>query len=277
MEKLKIGEFLKRNIAIVDGAMGTSIESYGLKNDDFGGEKFHGCNEHLNITRPDVICEIHKSFILAGADFITTNTFGASPLGLAEYGIGDRAAEINEAAVKIARQAIEELDLKRPVYIAGDIGPTNHSLTLGKDRTFQEVSDSFAVQAEALILAGVDFLLLETQNDPLNLKAAIVAINQVKEKLNSQTPLAITTTIETNGTTLGGQTIEAVYYTVAGYKPLYLGLNCATGPKEMVSHIRALAKISCFPLAVVPNAGLPGADGHYHETPDDFVYFSRVV
>ncbi len=262
-------EHLSRRILVLDGAMGTSLQDMDLTADDFGGEPFLGCNEYLNITAPDAIETVHRQFIEAGADIVESNTFGATPLVLAEYDIAHLVYEINYKAVEIAKRAGLPFETaQRPQFVAGSIGPTTKSLSVTGGVTFDELAHHFEQQAIPLIEAGADYLLLETAIDTLNLKAAYIGILAAFKKLNIQLPIAVSATIETMGTMLAGQGVEAIHASVAHMNPLYIGLNCATGPEFMRDHIRTFATISPFPVAVAPNAGIPDPDGTYPEGPE---------
>ena len=260
---------LARRILIADGAMGTSIQALGLGPDDFGGEDYDGCNERLNLTRPDAIEGIHRGFLEAGADVIETNSFGAMPVVLAEYDIAEEAEEIGRAAAEIARLAADAFATEeRPRWVAGSLGPTTKSLSVTGGTTWDELVDSYRTAAAALGAGGADFLLVETSQDPLNVKAALEGIDQAREATGLDLPVALQATIETMGTILGGQDIEAFYTSFAHHDLLWVGLNCATGPEFMTDHVRTLAAISRFPVACLPNAGLPDEDGRYNETPE---------
>ena len=260
---------LAQRILIVDGAMGTSIQALDLDDDDFGGEEYDGCNERLNLTRPDAIEGIHRGFLEAGADVIETNSFGAMPVVLAEYDLVAEAEEIGRAAAEIARRAADDFATEeRPRWVAGSMGPTTKSLSVTGGTTWDELVDSYRTLAAALTDGGADFLLVETSQDPLNVKAALEGIDRAAEATGVDLPVAIQATIETMGTILGGQDMEAFYTTFAHRDLLWIGLNCATGPEFMTDHVRTLAAISRFPVACLPNAGLPDEDGHYNETPE---------
>ena len=260
---------LEERLVVVDGAMGTSIQARDLSAEDFGGVEYEGCNEHLVITRPDVIEEIHREYFAAGADVTETNTFGATSVVLAEYGLADRAREINRVAAQLARRVADEFSTPgQPRFVAGSMGPTTKIISVTGGITFDELVDAYQVQAEGLVEGGVDVLLLETSQDPLNLKAGFVGIDRALERLGLDVPIAAQATIEAMGTTLAGQDAEAFYTTVAHRDLLWVGLNCATGPEFMTDHIRTLADLSRFPVSCIPNAGLPDEDGHYPETPE---------
>lgn len=260
---------MAQKIFIMDGAMGTSLQTMTLTAEDFGGEDLNGCNEHLVVSKPEAIFEVHDSYLAAGADIVETNTFGSTSIVLAEYGLQDRVVELNKAAVAIARAACDKYATPdKPRFVAGSMGPTTKSLSVTGGITFDEMADSYTEQAQALIEAGSDFLLLETALDTLNLKAAYVGILKAFDTVGYRIPIAISGTIEVMGSMLAGQEVEALYTSIEHMEPLYIGLNCATGPAFMKDHIRTLASISRFPVAVVPNAGIPDGDGHYPEDPD---------
>lgn len=260
---------IKRRILVVDGAMGTSIQALDLQARDFGGEAFEGCNEYLNITRPEAIAGIHNTFLRAGSDIIETNSFGAMPVVLREYDLGDQAFDIAFAAAEIARKVADEVGTPdSPRWVAGAMGPTTKSLSVTGGTTWDELVESYRITASGLAKGGADFFLLETAQDPLNVKAALEGIDQAQEAGRTELPIAVQATIETMGTILGGQDIEAFYTTLAHRDLLWIGLNCATGPDFMTDHVRTLAAICRFPIACIPNAGLPDEDGNYNETPD---------
>jgi len=269
VSKASITEQMNKKILIMDGAMGTMLQQANLSADDFGGEQLEGCNENLNITRPDVIESIHRQYLEAGADIIETNTFGATKIVLDEYGLGSRAYDINKIAAEIAKRAVDSYSTPSwPRYVAGSMGPTTKTLSVTGGTTFLELTKDYEEQARGLIDGGVDVLLLETSQDLLNVKAGFLGINQAFEKTGITLPLMISGTIEPMGTTLAGQSIEAFYISVEHMKPIAIGLNCATGPEFMQDHIRSLAKLSTSAVSCYPNAGLPDEEGHYHETPE---------
>lgn len=260
---------LQKRILIIDGAMGTMLQQANLTAEDFGGEELEGCNENLVLTRPDVLTNIHRAYLEAGADIICTNTFGGTPLVLNEYNLGHKAEEINKRAVELALAAVEEFSTDEwPRFVAGAIGPTTKTLSVTGGITFDELTENFYVQAKALIEAGAHLLLLETSQDMLNVKAATLAVNRAFEETGKKLPVMVSATIEPMGTTLAGQTIEAFYISIEHIKPLSIGLNCATGPEFMTDHIRSLSDLSTSYISCYPNAGLPDEEGHYHETPD---------
>ncbi len=261
---------LEIRILVLDGAMGTSLEALRPSAADFGGEALEGCNESLNLHAPHLVEAVHRSFIEAGADVVETNSFNGSTIVLGEYGLQNDAVEINRRAAEIARAAAAKHAGQRRVFVAGSMGPTNRAITVTGGVTFEELVEAFRLQALGLLLGGSDYLLLETQQDTVNLKAALRGIELARAETGRQAPVAVSATIEMNGTMLAGQNIEALYYTMAGQDLLYLGLNCATGPDLMTGHVRTLAEISHLPVACVPNAGLPNTDGQYDQTAEDF-------
>ncbi len=258
-------EALSRRILLLDGATGTALEAMELGPADFGGEALAGCNESLVLQRPEAVLRLHRQFLEAGADIVETNTFGATPVVLAEYGLEARAREVNRRAAELARQASAEYDTEeQPRWVAGSMGPTTRSLTLIGGITFQELLAAYRVQAEGLAEGGADVLLIETAQDALNLKAALIACREAAPGI----PVAVSATVEPGGATLGGQTIEAVAVMVEPWEPLWVGLNCSTGPGPMREHVRALAALTPSFLSVVPNAGMPDEKGRYSESPE---------
>lgn len=269
MPGISLQELLQEKIVVFDGAMGTSLQKRRLVAEDFGGPELEGCNENLVITRPGVIEDVHRQFLEAGADVIETNTFGGTRLVLSEYGLQDRADEINRAAARLARRVADEFSLSgKPRYVAGSMGPTTKSLSVTGGVTFAELVQNFYEQAKGLIEGGVDLLLLETCQDTRNVKAGIVGIERAQIEIGSSLPLMISGTIEPMGTMLAGQTVEAFYASIEHAKPLAVGLNCATGPRFMTDHIRSLSEIATCYISAIPNAGLPDEEGRYNETPE---------
>lgn len=267
----RLREAMRRRILILDGAMGTMIQQMNLTEADFGGAEYDGCNEYLVYTRPEAIRSIHDAYLEAGADIIETDTFGGTPLVLAEYGLEDEAERLNEMAARIARQAVDAVSTAAwPRFVAGSMGPTTKSLSITGGATFEELAASYRVQVRGLLKGGVDVLLLETSQDMQNVKAATEGIRQAFEDVGISVPVIISGTIEPMGTTLGGQNIEAFYLSVEHLHPLAVGLNCATGPEFMRDHVRTLSTLSEAGVSCYPNAGLPDENGHYHETPAAF-------
>jgi 5-methyltetrahydrofolate--homocysteine methyltransferase len=276
-------------ILILDGAWGSMIQTYGLEEKDFRGARFadhnrplKGDNDLLVLTRPDIIRAIHDQYLDAGADITSTNTFNATAISQADYGLEHIVRELNVAAAKIARDACDAFTAKdgAPRLVAGAIGPTNKTLSLSpdvndparRDVTFEEVAATYREQAEGLIEGGADLILIETIFDTLNAKAAIFAVEEVFDALGERLPIMISGTItDLSGRTLSGQTVEAFWHSVRHANPWSVGLNCALGPKDMDSHIRALARAANVRVSAYPNAGLPNAMGGYDETPQDMV------
>jgi len=269
MQSLQLDEQLQKKILIMDGAMGTMLQNANLTIDDFGGEEYEGCNEHLNMTAPEIIEKIHLDYLKAGADLIETNTFGATSIVLDEYGLAHKAYELNKRGAQLAKKAAHQLSTPDwPRYVAGAIGPTTKTLSVTGGTTFEVLIDSYEEQALGLIDGNVDLLLLETSQDMLNVKAGFIGIQNAFRKTGKRLPLIVSGTIEPMGTTLAGQSIEAFYISLEHMKPLAVGLNCATGPEFMQDHIRSLASLSTSAVSCYPNAGLPDEEGHYHETPE---------
>jgi 5-methyltetrahydrofolate--homocysteine methyltransferase len=260
---------LNNKILIMDGAMGTMLQQAQLSAEDFGGEAYEGCNEHLNITAPDVIEHIHLTYLHAGADIIETNTFGGTSLVLDEYNLGNKAYEINKLGAEIAKKAADQLSAEDwPRFVAGSLGPTTKTLSVTGGTTFNLLKETYAEQAKGLIDGGADLLLLETSQDMLNVKAGFLGIEQAFASAEKRLPLIVSGTIEPMGTTLAGQSIEAFYISLKHMNPVAVGLNCATGPEFMQDHIRSLSDLASTAVSCYPNAGLPDEEGNYHETPE---------
>src|SRR5262245_52546623 len=259
---------LAERILVLDGAMGTSIQNLDLGPDDFGGPDLEGCNENLVLTRPDVIQGVHERFLAAGADILETDTFGSTPLVLAEYGLESQTHAINVAAARIARTAADKFSTpEKPRFVAGSMGPTTKTISVTGGVTWDDLAEHYRQQALGLIEGGVDCLLLETTQDTLNLKAGLVGIDRAQAELGTDLPIAVSCSIEVMGTLLAGQDIESFYVSLAHRDLLWIGLNCATGPDFMTDHLRTLAALARIPVACVPNAGLPDENGRYNETP----------
>ncbi len=278
---------LERRILVMDGAMGTQIQSLGLTEADYRGERFRdhthdlrGDNDLLVLTRPEAVRAIHDAYLQAGADILETNTFNATSIAQADYGLESIVFELNRDAARIARVAADDMthqDPSRPRYVAGAIGPTNRTLSLSPDVndpafravTFAQVKAAYAEQVRGLIAGGVDLLLIETVFDTLNCKAAVVAIEETLADLGRQLPVMISVTItDRSGRTLSGQTIDAFWTSVKHAHPLAIGINCALGATEMRPYIAELARIASTYVSCYPNAGLPNAFGEYDEAPE---------
>jgi 5-methyltetrahydrofolate--homocysteine methyltransferase len=260
---------LNSRILVLDGAMGTMLQQQNLSAADFGGAELEGCNENLNATRPEAVLNVYRAYLEAGSDIIETNTFGGTPLVLAEYGLEASARMLNRRAAELARQAAQEYSTTaRTRFVAGSIGPTTKAISVTGGVTFDELAGHFEVQALGLIEGGADYLLVETAQDTRNVKAALLGIHRALEKSGARVPVAVSGTIEPMGTMLAGQSVEALATSLEHEDLLYIGLNCATGPAFMTDHLRTLAALTRFRVACVPNAGLPDEHGHYLETPD---------
>ncbi len=288
--EVKLRNLLNQQILIIDGAMGTMIQRYKLQEADYRGDRFKdwhtdvkGNNDLLNITQPHIIKEIHKLYLKAGANILETNTFNSQVISLADYDMQSLAYELNFAAAKLAKEAIQEYaaDCKLHdvnCFVAGAIGPMNKTLSLSPDVnnpgyravTFDEVADAYLEQIKGLVDGGIDILLVETIFDTLNAKAAIYAINKYfKESGKDKLPVMISGTItDASGRTLSGQTLEAFYISVMHANPLSIGLNCALGAEQMRPHVEELAEIASCYVSAYPNAGLPNAMGEYDESPE---------
>ena len=265
---LALRELLRERILVLDGAMGTMLQQENLTAADFGGAHLEGCNENLNVTRPDVVLGIHRKYLEAGADIIETNTFGSTPLVLAEYGLGDRAREISRRAAELASQAVNQFSKgSKPRFVAGSMGPTTKAISVTGGVTFSQLHKNYLEQARGLIEGGADVLLLETCQDTRNIKAGILAIQDLSHEIGAPIPLMISATIEAMGTMLAGQGIEALWASLDHVELLSLGLNCATGPEFMTDHIRTLQSLTSRYVSCYPNAGLPNEEGRYGETP----------
>ena len=291
---MSIKEALQERILVIDGAMGTMIQRHKLTEADYRGTRFanwhsdvKGNNDLLCITQPAIITGIHLQYLEAGADIIETNTFSSTSIAMADYDMQELAYELNVAAAKCVRDAIDQYKAKHPnskeKYIAGSIGPLNKTLSLSPDVnnpgfravTFDEVVLAYSEQIRGLVDGGVDIILVETIFDTLNAKAAIFAIKEYFRKIGQpELPIMISGTItDASGRTLSGQTLEAFYTSVAHAKPLSVGLNCALGAQEMRAHIEELSQIATCYTSAYPNAGLPNAMGEYDEAPHQTAHF----
>ena len=259
-------QILDERILVLDGAMGTMIHQVPLSlAADYQGHE--NCPEILVATRPDVIENIHRYYFDAGADAVETNTFGATGIALADNHLDKRVHELNFRAARIAREVADEFSADKPRFVAGSMGPTNKDINITGSVTFPVMQAAYYKQAKALVEGGADFLLVETAFDTGSVKAALLAIEQLRRDLGMNIPVVASATIERTGAMLGGQTIDALYASIANHDLLAVGMNCATGPDLMTDHIRTLAEISRFPVSCYPNAGLPDAEGRFPETP----------
>lgn len=285
----QLKSLLSDRILIIDGAMGTMIQKHRLQEKDYRGERFRdyssdlkGNNDLLCLTQPEIIKNIHKEYLAAGANIIETNTFNAQAISLEDYQMQGLADEINRVAAHIAKQAIDEFVAETGadselLFVAGAIGPMNKTLSLSPDVnnpgyravTFDQVSDAYYEQIKALVEGGVDILLLETIFDTLNAKAAIFAIKKYFKDSDNTIPVMISGTItDASGRTLSGQTLEAFYISMMHAEPISIGLNCALGATQMRPHIQELADLATCYISAYPNAGLPNAMGEYDESPE---------
>lgn len=284
---MSIHQLLNERIVIIDGAMGTMIQKHKLSEEDYRGEKFanyehslKGNNDLLVITQPQIIKEIHKDFLKAGADILETNTFNANSISMGDYHMQKWVIELNVEAVKVAKEAREEYVQEfgeRPIFIAGAIGPTNKTASLSPDVnnpgyrgvTFDELVEAYTEQVLALIDAGADLLLVETVFDTLNCKAALYAINTIKEEKGLDIPLMVSGTItDASGRTLSGQTTEAFYNSISHGNLMSVGLNCALGADQMRQYVEELSRVSEVFVSCYPNAGLPNEFGEYDDSPE---------
>ena len=279
---------LEHRILLLDGGFGTMIQQYGLDEADYRGKEFaasekllRGCNDLLNLTRPETIREIHEKYLQAGSDVITSNTFNANSISLADYGLAAEAYRINRAGAAIAREAADAFTARnpqKPRFVGGSMGPTSHTLSMSADVdnpgarafTFEQLSQAYYDQARGLMDGGADLLMLETVFDALNAKAAIFAIETLFAERGMRLPVIVSGTLTSSGRTLAGQTIEAFYTSVAHAEPLAVSLNCSFGAKALLPYLERLAAVSEFRVAVYPNAGLPNVMGGYDETPAMF-------
>jgi len=264
-------ESLEERILVMDGATGTGLQAEHLTAEDFGGPDLEGCNENLCLTRPDVVLRLHQRYLEAGADIVQTNSFGGTPLVLAEYDLQAQAYDLNRLAAELAREAAWPFSVPaRPRFVCGSMGPTTKAISVTGGVTFQELIEHYRVQALGLMAGGADYLLLETCQDTRNIKAGLLALDKAFSQAGWRVPVAVSVTIETTGTMLAGQDAEALAVSLMHADLLYLGLNCATGPELMTDSLRTLSELARTRIGCVPNAGLPDEDGIYQESPEDF-------
>lgn len=268
---MDIKKELQKRILVLDGAMGTAIQKYNLNSDDYLGKK--GCNEILNITRPDIIKDIHLKYIEAGADIIETNSFNCNKISLNEYGFSERAYEIAKRSAELAKEVTTTSEKK--IYIAGSIGPTNKTLTIpsgknpyDRDLEFDYLKEAYSEQIEGLIDGGVDILLIETIFDGLNAKCAVISAEEVMKRKNINLPIMISATVNKEGKIFTGQSIESLIVALDRESIISYGFNCSFGAKELIPLTKKLGKFTKKPISLYPNAGLPNEDGEYLESPD---------
>lgn len=286
-QKQKIENILAERIMVIDGAMGTMIQTYNLSEEDYRGERFKdfghsvkGNNDLLVLTQPEIITAIHKQFLDAGADIIETNTFNSQSISMADYHMEDLVYELNFEAAKLAKKIAEEVTREnpdKPRFVAGAIGPTNRTASLSPDVnnpgfravTFNDLVEAYSTQINGLLDGGVDLLLVETIFDTLNAKAALFAINTIKEERGLDIPVMVSGTItDASGRTLSGQTPEAFWNSLSHANILSIGLNCALGAKDMIPHISEISRVAWVYTTAYPNAGLPNEFGQYDESPE---------
>lgn len=268
---MDIKKELQKRILVLDGAMGTAIQKYNLNSDDYLGKK--GCNEILNITRPDIIKDIHLKYIEAGADIIETNSFNCNKISLNEYRFSERAYEIAKRSAELAKEVTTTSEKK--IYIAGSIGPTNKTLTIpsgknpyDRDLEFDYLKEAYSEQIEGLIDGGVDILLIETIFDGLNAKCAVISAEEVMKRKNINLPIMISATVNKEGKIFTGQSIESLIVALDRENIISYGFNCSFGAKELIPLTKKLGKFTKKPISLYPNAGLPNEDGEYLESPN---------
>jgi len=285
--KKQIEEILKERIMILDGAMGTMIQAYKFEEEDYRGERFKdyevllkGNNDLLTLTQPEAIKEIHRKYFEAGADIVETNTFSGTTIAMADYAMEDLVYELNYESARLAKEVALEFTAKephKPRFVAGSMGPTNKTASMSPDVndpgfravTFEELRKAYKQQAEALLDGGADILLVETVFDTLNAKAALFAIEEIKEERGIDIAIMLSGTItDASGRTLSGQTAEAFLISVSHIPLLTVGFNCALGANLLQPHLEAISHKTDFAISAHPNAGLPNAFGEYDETPD---------
>jgi len=288
--EVRISEFralLKQRIIILDGAMGTMIQRYGLTEEDYRGERFKdyprelkGNNDLLSITQPQIIRDIHEAMLEAGADIVETNTFSSTSIAQADYGMEDLVYELNYESARLAREAADkytEQTPDKPRFVVGAMGPTNRTASLSPDVnnpgfrniTFDQLREAYKEAARGLVEGGADLLIVETIFDTLNAKAAIFAIKEYLEEENLDVPIMISGTItDASGRTLSGQVTEAFWNSVRHAEPISVGLNCALGSKELRQYIEELSGVAETHVSAYPNAGLPNEFGEYDESPE---------
>lgn len=283
----KIEEILKERILVLDGAMGTMLQRYRFTEEDFRGDRFkdwpnplQGNNDLLSLTQPKAIADVHRKYFEAGADIVETNTFSGTSIAMADYGMEDLVYELNYESAKIAKKVANEFTKTqpdKPRFVAGSIGPTNKTASMSPDVndpgfraiSFEELRIAYKEQVEALLDGGADVLLVETIFDTLNAKAALFAIEEVKEERGIDVPIMVSGTItDASGRTLSGQNAEAFLISISHIPIVSVGFNCALGAKQLIPHLEVIARKSDFFTSAHPNAGLPNAFGEYDETPE---------
>ncbi|HET9458233.1 MAG TPA: homocysteine S-methyltransferase family protein, partial [Candidatus Limnocylindrales bacterium] len=293
-----LAPLLAQRILVIDGAMGTLIQSYQLDEAGYrgaggplGDERFRdhprdlrGDNDLLSLTRPDIVRAIHDAYLDAGADIIETNTFTATRIAQADYGLEPVVREMNAAAARLAREAADAAEAAepgRPRFVAGALGPTNRTASISPDVndagarnvTFEQLAAAYREAADGLIEGGADIVLIETIFDTLNGKAAIFGVEEAFETAGVRLPLIVSGTIvDASGRTLSGQTVEAFWTSIAHARPVVVGLNCALGAAALRPHVADLSRVAPIPVSVYPNAGLPNEFGGYDDTPESMAH-----
>ncbi len=274
-------DILKDKIVVFDGATGTHLQGQGLTPDDFGGEQYNGCNEYLVVTKPSAVENVHRDYLDAGCDVIETNSFGGTSIVLVEYDLAEKSYQLNLESARIAKRVAAEFSRQgHPRFVAGSMGPTTKLPSLGHI-SFKAMAEAYKTQARGLLDGGADLLSVETCQDVLQIKAALFGIYECFREARKKIPIIVSVTIETMGTMLLGTEINAALTAIEPYDVDVIGMNCATGPKEMSDHVRVLSAGSPKPIIVMPNAGLPeniGGRAHYHLSPHELVkYLSHFV
>ena len=279
----KIQEELQNRILVLDGAMGTMLQRYKFEESDFRGTRFadfpfplKGNNDLLSLTQPEAVKAVHRAYFEAGADIVETNTFSGTTIGMADYHLEDLVYELNYESAKIAREVADEF-IDKPRFVAGSIGPTNRTASMSSDVndpgfravTFDELRIAYKQQVEALLDGRCDLLLVETIFDTLNAKAALFAIEEVKEERDINVPVMVSGTItDASGRTLSGQTVEAFLISISHFNLLSVGFNCALGADQLKPYLKRLSHNTSLNISAHPNAGLPNAFGEYDQTPE---------
>ena len=284
----KIEKVLAEKILVLDGAMGTMLQAYKFEEEDFRGDRFKdhpsplkGNNDLLSITQPEAIKAIHREYFEVGADIVETNTFSSTSIGMADYAMEDLVYELNVQSARLAREVADEFtnaNPHRPRFVAGSIGPTNRTASMSPDVndpgfravTFDDLVEAYSEQVKGLVEGGSDVLLVETVFDTLNAKAALYAIDVLKEENNWDIPVMVSGTItDASGRTLSGQTVEAFAVSVSHIPLLSVGFNCALGADQLLPYLRRLSNTTEALVSAHPNAGLPNAFGAYDQTPEE--------
>lgn len=284
----RIEDILQERILVLDGAMGTMLQQYNFTESDFRGDRFRewthplqGNNDLLSLTQPAAIAEIHRKYFAAGADIVETNTFSSTSVAMADYHMQELVYELNYESARIAKEVAEEFTREephKPRFVAGSMGPTNKTASMSPDVndpgfraiSFEALRKAYHEQASALLDGGVDLLLVETIFDTLNAKAALFAIEEIKEERGIAIPVMISGTItDASGRTLSGQTAESFLISVSHIPFLSVGFNCALGASQLVPHLQILAAKTPYPVSAHPNAGLPNAFGEYDQSPEE--------